>query len=426
MVTRTTPAENRGPRSPASPYNPPVISVSQALAALANLEPLGVEEVPLAEAAGRVLAREIRADEDWPPFETSAMDGYAVLLGDVAEAGRELRERARLVAAGDSPPAPIASGEAVRVMTGAPLPANAEAIIPVERATRKAERVRFEVAPRMGDHIRHKGESIAAGNMLAPAGRRLGAVGVALAAMAGVDPVPVYRRPRISIAVTGNELVPASATPRPGQLRDSNGPMLAALCRERGWSAARRDRVADDAAGVERLFAEAGRSEDLLLTTGGVSAGDLDLLPAAAEKAGFSLLFHGVSLRPGKPVAFGRRGATLWLGLPGNPVSTAVCFHLFAREAAGRLEGDTIAAAPRITARLEGRLAAPGQRETYCDGRWTTADGESRVEPLTSAGSHDIGAFARANALIRLPAGSAALGKGDTVECLLLNADSET
>jgi molybdopterin molybdotransferase len=397
-----------------------VITVGEALSAIGRLEPLGTESVPLQEAQGRVLAREIRADCDWPPFETSAMDGYAILLSDVPSPGVWLAERASTVGAGDAPPMPITTGEAVRVMTGAPLPPNAAAVVPVEQSRREGGRVRLEAVPAAGAHLRRRGESIAAGTTLLPRGRRMAGTDVALAAMAGADPILVFRRPRITIAATGNEIVPVSASPGPGQLRDSNGPMLAALCRERGWPAKLSDRVADEPGRVERLFADAGRKEDLLLTSGGVSAGDFDLLPRAAEKAGFKTVFHGVSMRPGKPVAFARRGGTLWLGLPGNPVSAAVCFHLFAREAAGRLEGDARPGAPLLTARLTRGLKAGGPREIYRDARWETAGGECRVEPLSSLGSHDLGAFAKANALIRIPPGSPALDAGATVECLVI------
>lgn len=397
-----------------------MINVSEALAIIGKLEPLGTEPIPVAQAAGRVLARDIRADRDWPPFETSAMDGYAVRLGDVSDPGAWLRERTRLVAAGDAPAARICPGEAVRVMTGAPVPKNTEAIIPVERAQREAGRVRFDAVPDAGAHLRRRGEILARGGLLLKRGRRLVGSDLALAALAGADPIRVFRRPRIAIAVTGNEIVPPSAKPGPGQIRDSNGPMLAALCRERGWEPAIARRVADDADSVARLFDEAGREEDLLLTTGGVSAGDLDLLPAAAERAGFRMLFHGVSMRPGKPVAFARRGKTCWVGLPGNPVSTAVCFHLFAREAAGRLEGDAGCAAPVVAARLTRAASAPGPRETYRDAVWRIDAGKSVVEPIASAGSHDIGAHSRANALIRLPARSPRRKAGSVVDCLLI------
>jgi len=399
-----------------------MIRVEEALAELAKLRPLGVERVPLSEALGRVLADPVHARSDWPPFETSAMDGYAVRAADAASAGASLRERPGLVAAGDPPPPPIEPGEAVRVMTGAPLPGNTGAVVPVERAVREEGRVRLDEAPAPGAHIRRRGESVAAGTRLLDAGRRLAASDVALAALAGADPVALFREPRVVIAVTGNEIVPVSEEPGPGRLRDSNGPMLAALCRERGVSPVRIERRRDDPDSVAALFADASGGIDLLLTTGGVSAGDLDLLPAAAEGAGFELVFRGVSVRPGKPVVFGRRGETLWLGLPGNPVSSAVTFHLFAREVLGRLRGEKHPAAPRLTARLARGVGPAGPRETYRDGSWRIEEGESVVEPIRSAGSHDLAAHARANVLVRLPAGSGPFAPGATVECLLIGS----
>src|SRR5688572_21701568 len=297
------------------------------------------EAVPLAEALGRVLARDVVADVDWPPFDTSAMDGYAVRAAEAREAGLVLAERAGLVAAGDAFPGPLAAGEAVRVMTGAPLPAGADAVVPVEEARSKDGRVRFDREPGPNAHLRRRGESVARGAVLLHRGDRLNARGVALAALAGADPLPVRRRPRIAVATTGNELVASGEALREGQLRDSNGPMIEALCRQRGWTVERRERVADERAAVDRMFRETAEGLDVLVTTGGVSAGDLDLLPAAAERAGWEILFHRVALRPGKPIAVARRGRTLWFGLPGNPVSASVGFHVFVRRALDRLEG---------------------------------------------------------------------------------------
>lgn len=397
-----------------------MIPVADALAKIARLDALGIERVALAEALHRVLGGTVRARGDWPPFETSAMDGYAVRVEDASPPGAVLTERPTRVAAGDAPPDPIRPGEAVRIMTGAPLPANATAIVPVEDSIRETGRVRFREAPRAGAHVRHRGESVSAGSTLAVSGRRLTATDIALLALAGSDPVAVHRRPRVAVVATGNEIVPVSGDPGPGQLRDSNGPMLASLCLERGLRPVRIDRVRDDAESVARLFSEGFADADVLLTTGGVSAGDLDLLPAAAEGAGFELLFHGVSLRPGKPIVLGRRGGHLWLGLPGNPVSAAVTFHLFGRELLGRLEGDDHAAAPRVSARLSRALPATPARETYRDAIWQVVDGESRVAPIRSAGSHDLGAYARANALVRIPAGTGPLEEGALVECILI------
>jgi len=398
-----------------------VIRVAEALEILRKTCPRGPSEtVAIAEAWGRFLAEEIVADVDWPPFDTSAMDGYAVRAADAAAPGQGLSERPGLVAAGDGPPRALEAGEAVRVMTGAPIPDGTEAVVPVEDARREGGRVFASSAPRVGDHVRRRGESVTAGTILLERGQRLTAARIALAAFAGADPLPAYRRPRVTIAVTGNELVPVSQTPGPGQLRDSNGPMLAALCRASGRQASLRSAVPDEDGAVARLFREAGREEDVLITSGGVSAGDLDLLPAEAERSGFHLLFHGVAMRPGKPIAVGLRGATLWFGLPGNPVSASVGFHLFVRFALDCLEG---AAEPGLVvrrARLGRDIPVHGRRETYRDALLEFVEGEARVEPLRSLGSHDFAAHSRANALIRIPTDAGSLSAGTLVDCLWL------
>ncbi len=377
-----------------------------------------VERVPLSEALGRVLAGDVASDVDWPPFDTSAMDGYAVRVAEAA-AG-PLAERAGLVAAGDPPPPPLSAGEAVRVMTGAPLPGSAEAVVPVEVARRDAGFVRAEVAPSPGEHIRRRGESVRAGATLVSRGRRLAAQDLALAALAGADPIACHARPRVAIAVTGSELVPSDAAPGPGQLRDSNGPMLAALVRVRGGVPSVRRAVADEPEAVRRLFEQAGDDADLLVTSGGVSAGDLDLLPAAAERAGFEMLFHGVAMRPGKPVAFARRGRALWLGLPGNPVSSAVCFQLFGAMALDALSGVPDPGPRFVAARLERAVSIRGRRETYRDAVLSSDKGMLRVRALDTLGSHDLAAHGRANAAIRIPADAESLPEGALVECLPL------
>jgi molybdopterin molybdotransferase len=398
-----------------------VITVAEAFRIIAAAAPCGpAEPVALGEAAGRILAADLPADMDWPPFDTSAMDGYAVRLSDVPSPAVSLPESRKAVMAGDEPPEPLREKETVRVMTGAPLPEGTEAIIPVERARREGNAVVFEAVPAAGAHLRRRGESIRAGSLVLEAGRRLTPGDLALAALAGADPVQVVARPRISIAATGNELVPAGEKPAPGQIRDSNGPMLAALCRARGWPARLNRRVADDASGLASLLSAAGAEEDVLVTSGGVSAGDLDLVPEVARREGFEILFHGVAVRPGKPVAFGRRGRTLWFGLPGNPVSSSVCFHLFVRFALDCLEGNRKPGAARIRARLTANLKAGGDRETYRDAKLSNGDGTVSVEPLATAGSHDIAAHARADALIRVPAGALSQAAGTVVECVLL------
>lgn len=395
-----------------------MITVAQAFGILTgSVEPGRSERVPLAEAAGRVLAEEIKSDVDWPPFDTSAMDGYAVRLSDLPEPGVALNERPRTVAAGDEPGDPVAPGEAVRVMTGAPLPEGTEAIVPVEQARREGALVRLEVVPARGAHIRRRGESVKQGTSLIPAGRRLTPGDVALAALAGADPVRAFVRPRVAVAATGNELVAASQRPTGGKLRDSNGPLLLALAKRSGWPARALERVPDDPAAVDRLFTET--REEFLVTSGGVSAGDHDLLPEAAARCGFEILFHKVAVRPGRPIAFARRGECFWFGLPGNPVSTSVTFQLFVRHALDLREGDARPGARRVGARLSAPVRG-GARETYRDALLRDENGENVAEPLPTAGSHDIAAHARANALIRVPAGAGDLAPGGRVECLLL------
>ena len=395
-----------------------LIGVDEAFAILdAATAPLPQEWLPLSAATGRVLAADVVADVDWPPFDTSAMDGYAVRAD---EARAAFRERPGLVAAGDAPPAALVSGEAVRLMTGAPLPPGADAVVPVEHSRREGGCVFFDPLPKKGAHLRRRAESVALGDVLLRAGDRLGPAAVALAAFAGADPISVRRRPRVAIAATGNELVSPAEKPAEGKLRDSNGPMLDALCRARGWPTVRRDRIADEVDAVEKLFGDFDDA-DVLVTSGGVSAGDLDLLPPAAERAGWEILFHRVAIRPGKPIAFARRAGRFWFGLPGNPVSASVGFHLFVRRALDRMEGVTPAGAPVVTARLGRGLPPHGPRETYRDARLTEENGVRRVEAITTAGSHDIAAHARANALIQIPANAGPLEEGSVVTCVLLD-----
>lgn len=424
MVTELAVSDPRCPEPPeAASRIDRVISVAEALGILDGVPVAPREEaVSLTHALGRVLARDLVSSVAWPPFDTSAMDGYAVRAVDAAAATETgLAERPGLVAAGDAAPEPLSPGEAVRVMTGAPLPPGADAVVPVEEAAgRSADgRVRFGRPPREGAHLRRRGESVEKGATLLEAGRRLSPAAVALAALAGVDPVFARRRPRVAIVTTGNELVDARDAPREGQLRDSNGPMLAALCRARGWPVTLGATIADDPGEVDRLFA-AESDGDVLVTTGGVSAGDLDLLPGAAERAGWKILFHKVAVRPGKPIVFARRGSTLWFGLPGNPVSASVGFHVFVRRMVDRLEGAACPGAPTVAARLSRDLPPSGPRETYRDAIVSDDAGQRIAEPIDSAGSHDLAAHARANALIRTPAGAGALAGGSIVTCVLL------
>jgi molybdopterin molybdotransferase len=395
-----------------------MLTPQEALARIAGgVSALPAERVPLAEAVGRRLASDLAADLDWPPFDSSAMDGWAVHGDDLRSDAPSLRRRTGILAAGDAPAPPLRPGETLKVMTGAVVPRETAAVVPVEHAREEGHEVRLESRPVEGAHIRRKGEVFESGAALLSRGQRLTPGAVTLAALAGADPVTVHRRPGVVVAATGNELVPASGRPAEGQLRDTNGPMLLALCGAAGWPARMLPRAADSEDEIAWLFEQA-RDAEVLITTGGVSAGDFDLVPEMARRRGFEVLFHRVAMRPGKPIAFGRRGGTYWLGLPGNPVSASVGFHLFGRDLLDRLEGAADPGAPRLSARLAREVSA-GRRETYVDARLSDSDGQIRAEPLRSRGSHDLRAHSRADALIRVPA-ETALPEGALVDCVLL------
>jgi molybdopterin molybdotransferase len=394
-----------------------VIPVADALAILRReIRPLDPEDVPLRRGLGRTLAREIVARDDFPHFDTTAMDGYAVRR---AEGGAACRERPGVVAAGDPVPAPLAPGEALRVMTGAPLPPGAEAVVPVEEAVSEAGRLSWTKDPRPGAHVRLRGEIFRRGQTLAPAGARVSPEIVLLCATAGEDPVCVRRLPRAAVAPTGGEIVEPNAPLPEGRIRNGNGPALAAAFARRGIAARELPPCSDRDADLDRLFAEA-REVDLLVTSGGVSAGDFDRTTEAAVRAGFALRFHGVAVKPGKPLAFGTRGAALWFGLPGNPVSALTTFEIFVVEAL-----DLMAAAPSRRRFAPARLLAPlehrGGREGLLDARAWLEDGTLVAEPLAGRGSHDVAAASRRNALLWVPAQGGSWPAGAHLPCLRLD-----
>jgi molybdopterin molybdotransferase len=391
-----------------------VISVNAALAAIDRaIGPLPPETIALADAQGRTLAADLAADMDFPPFDTTAMDGYAV-AGAILEA----RERPGTTGAGGAHPPPLRDGEAVRVMTGAPIPEGATAVVPVEDAERTNDTVVFRKLPSPGAHLRRRGEIFRAGDRILRAGDRLTPERVLLCATVGAVRLAVTPLPRVALAATGDEIVDPSAAPAGSQLRNGNGPAIAAALARRGIAATVRPAIPDRMEALRPFFADTAGDFDLRITTGGVSVGDYDRVAEAAAGAGFELLFHGVAVKPGKPVAFGRRGRSYWFGLPGNPVSALTTFHLFVDAALDRFEG--IRRDRFVEARLAGDVAARPGRETYRDARLFAESGELRVRPIVSRGSHDILAQAARNALLVLPAEGGAWREGDTMRCLRL------
>lgn len=394
-----------------------MIPVSEALAIIAdNLAPLGVEEVALERALNRTLSTDVRADHDFPPFDTSAMDGYAV---GSASALRGLRVRPGNVAAGDAVPPPILPHEAVRVMTGGPLPPDTALIVPVEDSVVEGETVRFLRALPDGANRRRAGEIYRKDELLLPSSSHLTPEAVVLCAAAGIDPVAVYRRPRCLVVATGAELVAARTTPAATQIRNSNGPALRAAFARRRIAAEELEAVEDDLTVLEQMFSESSGSVDLLVTTGGVSAGDFDLTPEAASRAGFEILFHRVAVKPGKPIAFGKRDRTFWFGLPGNPVSALTTFEIFVAAALNRFEGKPAGPAT-VEAVLTQGVSEKGGRTAFLDAHVAIERGQLVIEPLEGRGSHDVMCQARRNALLMIPPEGGIFKTGDVVSAVLL------
>jgi molybdopterin molybdotransferase len=385
-----------------------LIPVAEALGrVLASIPaPVEAETVPLARAAGRTLAADVAASRTQPPFPASAMDGYAVRFADASVVGASLR-LIGTSAAGHGFPGRIGPGEAVRIFTGAPVPEGADAILIQEDAEAEGESVRVMEAVEQSRFIRRAGLDFTAGETLLVAGMTLDARRLALAAAAGHPELSVRRRPRVAILATGDELVEPGAVPAWDQIVASNSLALAALSAEAGAEIIDLGIAADDHGALEDAFRRAREARaDLLITLGGASVGDHDLVQAALAREGLELGFWRVALRPGKPLMHGRLGDMLVIGLPGNPVSSIVCGLLFVVPAIRALQGDPQAGADRSEpATLARDLPANDGRADYMratlalePGRLPVADPEKRQD------SSMLAVLGRAEALlIRAP-----------------------
>jgi molybdenum cofactor synthesis domain len=334
------------------PLDDALASYSRRLAALP------IERLPVTAALGRVLAADVHAAHDLPRHAQSALDGYALRAADSRNASPETPVRLRVegeVAAGRASGQPLAEGCAVRIYTGAWMPAGADAMLAQERVQREGDALILTEPVAAGRNVRARGEELTAGTRLAAAGTRIspGLLGSLIAG--GLSEVAVHRRPRVRILVTGDELVAVGEALEAGELHDSNGPMLAALLAAWGVTQVRRDHIADD---PERLRAAlAADDSDIVVTCGGASVGGRDFLRPAATQAGFELHFWGVAQKPGKPMFFGTRGAQALLGLPGNPAAVLVCAGLHLRRII-----ETLEAASDLTPQWQpGRLVAPAR-----------------------------------------------------------------
>ena len=377
--------------------------------------PLPAENVPIAAAAGRVTAEDVRARVDLPPFASSAMDGFAVRAADLPGTLRIAGESA----AGRPFDTQVEPGCAVVISTGAVVPAGADAVVPIERVVRNDNDVEISQAVQPGAHIRPRGGDAAAGEVVVPAGVRLTAGRLAAAAASGAAELPCARRPRVSVLATGSELVDPGGALRPGQIYETNSLMLSSELAAAGAEVVTEVPVADDEPALRDAL-ERGLAADILVTSGGVSVGEHDLVRAVERELGVEEIFWRVSIKPGKPVSFGVRGDTLVFGLPGNPVSALVGCELFVKPALRALQGiaDPL---PRLEpGRLAVGLRRNEERDEFVRAR-SRVDGDALVlEPITGQESHMIVRSAGADALVHIPRGNGELAAGSAVRWLRL------
>jgi molybdenum cofactor synthesis domain-containing protein len=378
------------------------------------------ESVALDDALNRVLAEDIVADCDLPPFDRAQMDGYAVRAADVASTPAQLHIVGES-AAGRGWHHEMKGGEAVRIMTGAPVPAGADAVQQVELTRESNGHVEILEPVDAGRSIVRRAAEIKAGETVLRSGEDINAAMVATVASFGYAQVEVGRRPRVAIMATGSELVDIDRKPGADQIRDSNNYTLAAYARLAGATVERLPLAGDDTEELKRQMSEAAARSDVLITSGGVSMGVYDFTKAALKELGAEIFFERVSLRPGKPTVFARLGNTLVFGLPGNPVSVAVTFNLFARTALRVLQGAQEPALKEETAMLARDLKGSIERESYLPATLRTDEnGTLLAEPLKWGGSSDFVAFARATALINVPAGVKMIDAGSPVKIVRL------
>ena len=391
-----------------------MVSVEEAFKQIvAHVSAMSQETVTLHEASNRILAADILADRDSPPWRKSMMDGFAVRASDINSGLNEL-QIVETVTAGDSPTKKVESGQATRIMTGAPVPELADAIVMIERCQHQADSNSVQVQLEsidIGKHLMEAGSNFAANDLIFSKGRRIRPLDVGLLAEVGASELAVFGNPSVAVLPTGNELVSPDQIPSGPQIRNSNGAMLLSLLRERGLVATDLGIGRDDRDDMLPKLKQ-GLEHDVLLLSGGVSAGTLDLVPSLLQELGVTEVFHKVKVKPGKPIFFGvhqkadgSRGYVF--GLPGNPVSSLVGFRLFVTTALRLLCGEEIDLQPKPQlAKISKDHQTRGDRPTWWPGRTISSpDSHCLVEPLKWNGSSDLLALGSAEGLIQFPAG---------------------
>jgi molybdopterin molybdotransferase len=393
-----------------------LLSLEEALERiLGRVTPLGPEGVELSAAAGRVLADDALAAVDLPPFPSSAMDGFAVRSKDTP--GR-LPIVAR-IAAGVPAPRALEAGEAMAIATGGVVPPGSDSVIPIELVVEDDNNVEIPEHVVQGDNVRPRGGDIAAGDVVVPRGARLGPAQIGALAAAGLDRVVAGRRPRVAVLATGTELRRPGEPLGPGQVYEANGVLLAATFASAGGDVDALPAVADDESS-HRAALERGLAADVLVTSGGVSVGPHDLVRRILSDLGVEEVFWGVAVKPGKPLAFGVRGATLVFGLPGNPVSSLVGAEVFVRPALLALQGATVPGPVFFEGRLGATVRRNAHRDEFLRARSAAFEDGVLLDPVIGQESHMIARAAAADALVLAPRGEGELVAGERVRYLPL------
>ena len=400
-----------------------MISVQEAQSHIqATIPVLSAESLSLAEAVGHVLADDLLAPLALPPFRQSSMDGYAVHHADVTQAGTSLPVVAES-RAGTGVPLVLERGTAVHILTGAPVPDGATAVVMREKVARVGDQATFELYPVIeNENVRAIGQQIKKGDVALPKGTYLTPGSVGFLAGLNITTVRVYRKPSVGILVTGDELVQPGGAPsgegtlRFGQIYESSSAMLAAVLRAEGITDIMIRYIADDADATTAALRELAEANDVVLSTGGVSVGDYDFVGTSLEEIGVETVFYKVRQRPGKPLYFGRNDNTFIFALPGNPAATLVCYYQYVLPALRRLSGRKDCFLPKLKLPITHAFSFKGERDEFLKATATTTS----VTPLEGQESFVLRSFAIANALIYLPSSQNSVQPGDLVEAHLL------
>jgi molybdopterin molybdotransferase len=409
----------------ALPQQPVILSFEEARHAVElharQLRPTGVENLDLLSTLGRVLALPITADRDFPPFRRAMRDGYAVRASDLGQlpATLEVIGEIKAGAAAEDIPREVKPGQAVSIMTGAPSPTGADAVVMVEYTKLQGNRVTITRGINAGDNIVPIGSEARQGDRLLEPGTRLDYSAIAaLASVGQIHGIPVFRRPRVAILSTGDEVVDVSEAPGPTQIRNSNSYSLAAQVQEAGGEPQLLGIARDEVESLRTLIAK-GLESDLLVLTGGVSMGKYDLVEQVLEEFGAEFLFTGAQIQPGKPIVFGKAKGKYFFGLPGNPVSTMVTFELFAKPMLQALEGASPVPLMFLHARLKSEIKTKTGLKRFLPGLLSGEFEHCQVELARWHGSGDVAATARANCYIVIPPDRERIAAGEWVAVMV-------